>query len=133
METKLKKSKQRDAILAFLSTRKDHPTADVVYVNVKKEFPNISLGTVYRNLSLLSDRGDILKLSFNGNPDRFDYNTEPHLHFCCRDCGAVSDLDDSAVQFTIDVNKKLFKGELQGYDVHFFGICPECKKTKNNS
>ena len=55
----LKHSKQRETIKEFLSTRKDHPTADVVYTNVRKSFPNISLGTVYRNLTLLADIGEI--------------------------------------------------------------------------
>ena len=58
----LKYSRQREAIKSFLMTRKDHPTADVVYENVRKEFPNISLGTVYRNLTLLSDMGELLRL-----------------------------------------------------------------------
>ena len=54
----LKYSRQREAIKEFMMTRKDHPTADIVYMNVRKEFPNISLGTVYRNLTLLSDMGE---------------------------------------------------------------------------
>ena len=66
MQPATKRSKQRDAIINFLMTRKDHPTADTIYVNIKEEFPNISLGTVYRNLALLSSRGDILKLSYDG-------------------------------------------------------------------
>ena len=71
--TTLKRSRQRDAILAFLKTRKDHPTADTVYMSVREEFPNISLGTVYRNLTLLTDLGMIQKLSMGaGVPDRFD-------------------------------------------------------------
>ena len=58
----LKYSRQREAIKSFLMTRYDHPTAETVYLNIKEEFPNISLGTVYRNLSLLSDIGEIQKL-----------------------------------------------------------------------
>ena len=65
MPQKLNKSKQRDAILAFLMTRKDHPTADTIYENVRLTIPNISLGTVYRNLALLTERGEILKLSID--------------------------------------------------------------------
>ena len=68
----LKYSRQRESIKEFLMTRKDHPTADVVYENVKKIYPNISLGTVYRNLSLLSDLGEIQKLSSFGGADHFD-------------------------------------------------------------
>ena len=68
----LKYSRQRESIKEFLMTRKDHPTADVVYENVRKIYPNISLGTVYRNLSLLSELGEIQKLSNFGGADHFD-------------------------------------------------------------
>ena len=68
----LKYSRQRESIKEFLMTRKDHPTADVVYENMKKIYPNISLGTVYRNLSLLSEIGEIQKLSNFGGADHFD-------------------------------------------------------------
>ena len=67
----LKYSRQRESIKEFLMTRKDHPTADVVYENVRKIYPNISLGTVYRNLSLLSELGEIQKLSNFGGADHF--------------------------------------------------------------
>ena len=73
----LKYSKQREAIKNFLVTRYDHPTAETVYLNIRKEFPNISLGTVYRNLNLLAEIGEILKLSPGIGPDRFDGNPAP--------------------------------------------------------
>ena len=88
----LKYSHQRESIKEFLMTRRDHPTADVVYDNMKTIYPNISLGTVYRNLSLLSDIGEIRKLSNFGGADHFDGNTEPHCHFMCTECGCVQDL-----------------------------------------
>lgn len=69
-QTTLKRSRQREAIVLFLKNRKDHPTADIVYQEIRHDIPNISLGTVYRNLSLLADRGDILRLSsrWQGGP-----------------------------------------------------------------
>ena len=70
----LKRSKQRECIKAFLATRTDHPTADTIYMNIRQEFPNISLGTVYRNLALLSDLGEIMKITTDGGADRFDGN-----------------------------------------------------------
>ena len=76
----LKRSKQRESIKKFLISRYDHPTAETVYMNIKEEFPNISLGTVYRNLSLLADIGEIQKLSTGIGPDRFDGNPKPHYH-----------------------------------------------------
>ena len=89
----LKYSRQREAILQFLMTRKDHPTADAVYANIRKEFPNISLGTVYRNLTLLSDRGQLLRLHLGDGVDHFDADTSPHYHFVCERCQAVLDLE----------------------------------------
>ena len=68
----IKHSRQRECIKEFLADRFDHPTAETIYLNVKKEFPNISLGTVYRNLSLLTNQGIIRKLSTGIGPDRFD-------------------------------------------------------------
>ena len=66
----LKYSKQRESIKNFLVTRYDHPTAETVYLNIRKEFPNISLGTVYRNLSLLTELGEVIKISFPRGLDR---------------------------------------------------------------
>lgn len=79
--TALKHSRQREAIKKYLMTTKEHPTADIVYLHVKKEFPNISLGTVYRNLNLLTDIGEALKIPAPDGADRFDGNAAPHNHF----------------------------------------------------
>ena len=83
---KLKYSRQREAIKEYLHNTKEHPTADKVYVNIRKEYPNISLGTVYRNLNLLVEHGEILKLSCTDGSDRFDGNPVPHYHFVCNKC-----------------------------------------------
>ena len=76
--TARKYSKQRESIKQFLMTRTDHPTADTVYLNIRQAFPNISLGTVYRNLNLLSEMGEIMKITTDGGADRFDGNTMRH-------------------------------------------------------
>ena len=88
----LKYSRQRESIKVCLQGRKDHPTADMLYTDVRKEFPNISLGTVYRNLSLLSELGEIKRLTTGDGPDRFDGDTSTHHHFICRKCHRVTDL-----------------------------------------
>ena len=77
----LKYSRQRESIKEFLRSRTDHPTADTVYENLRQIYPNISLGTVYRNLSLLSDIGEIRKLTNFGSADRYDGRVAPHSHF----------------------------------------------------
>ncbi len=125
----LKNSKQRDAIKSFLMTRYDHPTAETVYLNVKKEFLNISLGTVYRNLSLLSEIGEIQKLSTGIGPDRFDGNPAPHYHFICNQCGSVLDLDVTGLDHINVLASQNFDGEIEGHLIYFYGKCPDCKKT----
>ena len=79
----LKYSRQRESIKDYLNSTTEHPTADTVYLNVRKEFPNISLGTVYRNLNLLAEIGDAIKIPTPNGGDRFDGRTIPHYHFCC--------------------------------------------------
>ena len=83
----MKHSKQRDAIMEYLKSSHEHPTADTVYAALRKDHPNISLGTVYRNLALLSELGEINKLSTGNGPDRFDGDVHPHYHFVCKKCG----------------------------------------------
>ena len=89
----LKYSRQRESIKHFLMMTKEHPTADEVYMHVKQEYPNISLGTVYRNLNLLTDIGEAIKISTPDGGDRFDGRTAPHNHFLCKKCGRLLDLE----------------------------------------
>lgn len=123
----LKYSRQREAIKDFLMTRTDHPTADVVYMNVRQEFPNISLGTVYRNLTLLSDLGDILKLNMGDGADHFDANIKPHYHFICTECGSVIDLDMKSIEQINDIAGADFNGKIDGHITYFYGKCGNCR------
>ena len=77
----LKYSRQRESIKNYLQSTTEHPTADTVYAHVREKVPNISLGTVYRNLNLLAEAGDALKISTPSGGDRFDGRTNPHYHF----------------------------------------------------
>ncbi len=129
----IKRSKQRDAIIDFLSSRTDHPTADIVYVNIRKQFPNISLGTVYRNLSLLAQLGEIQKISTGTGADRFDWNTTPHYHFICTDCGSVIDLEVDALNIIKDISSISFDGQIEGHVAYFYGKCPECLKKQRQA
>lgn len=121
-----KYSRQRACILKNLQSRRDHPTADMVYESVQVEEPNISLGTVYRNLSFLAENGQILKISTGIGPDHFDGFTEAHNHFVCRKCGRVLDLDYVADEKIIADASKNFNGEIKGYDLQFYGTCEDC-------
>ena len=118
----LKYSKQREAIKNFLVTRYDHPTAETVYLNIRREFPNISLGTVYRNLNLLAEIGEIQKLSPGIGPDRFDGNPAPHYHFICRHCGCVMDLTVSGLDHINILAGQDFDGEIEGHITYFYAV-----------
>ena len=126
----IKHSKQRDMIKDFLMSRKDHPTADVVYMNVRQQYPNISLGTVYRNLTLLSDLGEIQRLRLGDGVDHFDADTSTHYHFVCNDCGDVIDLEMESIESINDVAARQFGGHISGHITHFFGSCERCLKEK---
>ncbi len=126
----LKYSRQREAIKNFLADRYDHPTAETVYLGIKEEFPNISLGTVYRNLALLAEIGDIQKITTGVGPDRFDGRPEPHYHFMCTCCGGVSDLQIEGLEHINVLAAQGFDGEIAGHITYFYGRCPKCKNIK---
>ncbi|MDO4554680.1 MAG: transcriptional repressor [Lachnospiraceae bacterium] len=126
--TTLKRSRQREAILTNLMNRCDHPTADMIYIDIRKEIPNISLGTVYRNLSLLADKGDILRITTNGKAERFDGKTNDHYHFICQNCGEVTDLPLEHMEDVNQAAQKVFGGKITGHETIFHGICSDCLK-----
>lgn len=125
----LKYSKQREMIKDFLMTRRDHPTADVVYTNVRRQNPNISLGTVYRNLSLLADLGEIQRLRLGDGTDHFDADTSPHYHFICTKCGQVIDLKMESIEGIRELAGADFAGTIDGHVTYFYGTCGDCTKS----
>lgn len=122
----IKYSRQRSCILNNLQRRCDHPTADMVYESVRVELPNISLGTVYRNLSFLAETGQILKISTGIGPDHFDGFTAPHNHFICRCCGRVTDVEYVPEEKIIEKASEEFDGVIEKYNLQFFGKCSGC-------
>lgn len=122
----IKHSKQRDCIREFLATRYDHPTAETVYMNIREEYPHISLATVYRNLALLSDLGEIQKISTGSGPDHFDGNAAPHHHFLCTRCGSLIDLEMDSISHIDEIAGKTFSGNIEGHKILFYGLCPDC-------
>jgi Fur family transcriptional regulator, peroxide stress response regulator len=121
-------SKQREAILRILQSTDIHPTADWIYMEVKKVIPNISLGTVYRNLNLLRDEGLIREVIIQGSASaRYDANLEPHHHFVCVGCNSVYDLPSRGGNFNIDelLAGRNFKVKFVKVDI--FGLCDKCR------
>jgi len=125
----MRNSRQRNEILRIVQHTKSHPTADWVYDQARKVFPNISLGTVYRNLNQLSDSGLVNTIK-DKTVVRYDGNTEPHDHFKCDGCGRIYDLSVLDDSFLETINKKQ---PFLVTDVHLelHGICPDCLKSSD--
>lgn len=119
-----KNSRQRDAIYAELSSRYDHPTAEQLYFDLKTEYPNLSLATVYRNLKMFEADGRALRFHVL-NGDRYDANTNEHYHLVCTECSSVIDLtthtDHSLTEIFPD-----FKGEIDSCILLCYGKCTKC-------
>lgn len=122
----IRHSKQRDAIKVYLMSTTCHPTAETVYEHIKKEFPNISLGTVYRNLNFLVEHGEALRLDVGDEYDHFDGDTTPHNHFYCRKCRRVIDLKMDTIDHIDLIANAGFDGIIEGHTIYFTGICADC-------
>jgi Fur family ferric uptake transcriptional regulator len=119
-------TRQRKVILEELRKNNIHPSADEVYEMVRKRLPRISLGTVYRNLELLSEQGKIQKIEHAGSMKRFDGNPQKHYHIRCMNCDR---LVDAPFDFLGDIEKKLGKStdyKVMGHQLEFIGLCPDC-------
>jgi len=123
-------SKQRSLIMSLLNGNYDHPTADEIYELARAKDPKISRGTVYRNLGLLSELGEIRKLPMPGNPDHFDFKLEHHYHFLCRRCGKVFDTPlpyDEGLNSTPEAMPGF---QTEWHRLLLVGLCPDCAKAE---
>ena len=121
---------EREAIIECLKNRCDHPTADTVFQDLRVDNPRISLGTVYRNLNLLTELGVITKISAGDGIERYDYKTDEHYHFVCACCGKIIDLEPSKAW----VDNSLIDESIGTADTHsliFYGTCALCKAEKS--
>ena len=124
--THLRMTRQRRVILEELRKVKTHPSADEVYEIVRKRLPRISLGTVYRNLEILSESGEIKKLEPGSSLKRFDGNPSEHFHIRCIRCNRIADMP-MASDFEIDLaDMTPTEYEILGHRLEFFGLCPHC-------
>lgn len=119
-------SYQRAVILDILKSTKSHPTAKWVYEQARKIIPNISLGTVYRNLSELSKSGEISCFSAKDEFEHFDFTAKPHSHFCCLECGEIIDLQLPEINICKNVENQL-QCEVEKEEIMFYGRCKKCK------
>ncbi len=122
-------SKQRNLILSIINESNDHPTANEIYEISKKTIPNISLGTVYRNLNLLVEHGMIKTVKTNDNMERYDKIFNKHNHFICNKCNKIYDI------FKENENKKqsINGHTILDIDITYSGICENCIKSLENN
>ena len=117
---------QRQLILDTVRGQKSHPTAEVAYQLIRERYSDISLGTVYRNLSVLVEDGQIRRISVPQAADRFEGTLLPHYHIHCRRCGVFSDLD---LDYLEHLNRSVCQKTgflIEGHDIVFDGLCPGC-------
>ncbi|MFY9175803.1 MAG: transcriptional repressor [Caldicoprobacterales bacterium] len=110
----------------------DHPTATEVYEYVRESYPNISLGTVYRNLGIMAEAGEILRIPSGQAPDRFDINIHEHLHVLCAECGQVFDAEGHQLEDLLGKIDKLLEEStgvhIEDRSMLFQGVCSQCRK-----
>lgn len=120
-------SRKREAILKAIRQTKCHPSADWVYQTLKPQHPDLSLGTVYRNLSFLQEMGEIRSVGVVQGQERYDGDTTSHPHFVCTECGCVIDLErfqfDAELEQTVSQQYGL---PIQRHELIFYGTCQSC-------
>ncbi|MBQ4289233.1 MAG: transcriptional repressor [Clostridia bacterium] len=120
---------QKKVIYDALVELDDHPTADEVYLLVRKSYPAISKATVYRNLGQMAETGKIKRIAVGDGADHFDHRTHDHLHFHCDVCSRIFDMEGSDEISRSIVLPKNGKDEIYGYNILFYGRCQYCRMS----
>ena len=128
-----KNSVQRNSIKKMLHGRTDHPTAADIYKEIQKEYPNISLGTVYRNLKLMQELGEIKAVLCNDDSVHYDANISPHYHHICTKCGAVHDIPMQVIGAIDELSQRFTEDLIDSHEMSFYGICRDCRETETVS
>ncbi|MEG1869420.1 MAG: transcriptional repressor [Oscillospiraceae bacterium] len=122
-------SKQREVILQTVKNSKEHPTAEVIYATLKPLYPELSLGTVYRNLNVLASNGDILRLQTDVPSACFDGRLDDHLHMVCDICNKVVDVECDVKNLTAKCLNIPTPHKILEAKISLRGICENCIKT----
>ena len=125
---KQRSTRQRRLVYDAVQQTRDHPTADKIYLKVQGEDPRVSRGTVYRNLNLLAENGDIRHVRLPG-VDRFDWRTDRHYHIICTGCGRVADAPIPYDGRADDALAEETGYAITGHMKVFEGLCPACQKS----
>ena len=129
---KRRETRQRKAILNLLRSADSHPTADRIYGEIRKAIPNISKGTVYRNLKILREKGEISELNLSGTISRYEGRQENHYHFRCDKCGRVFDLDEPVNNELDERVAKRTGFKVTYHQLEFRGLCKDCQQNYLN-
>ncbi len=129
----IRNSKKRAAILDAIRSTDCHPSAEWIYQTLKPHHPDLSLGTVYRNLTFFQERGEIKSVGVVNGQERFDGNTLPHSHFVCNECSAVIDLPEITPHLELDQTVSQQYGySVIRHELIFYGTCKTCLKNQTN-
>ena len=132
MQCKRNFSAKREAIYRTLSSTDSHPTAEWIYEKLKVQIPDLSLGTVYRNLSVFKEAGLIKSVGVINGHERFDWDTSQHSHFVCSCCFRIIDIPKSRMfidQNTLSHLENECDVHIQGHSITFYGLCGDCSKN----
>lgn len=122
----LRRSKKRDALLEIVRSTENHPSADWIYQRLREQYPDVSLGTVYRNLNQLAEEGLIKRVGVINGQERFDCMLGPHAHFICNCCGTMLDLPDCVPDSQTEALSMKYGFVEQSYEFNIRGLCRDC-------
>ncbi|KPC77177.1 Fur family transcriptional regulator [Laceyella sacchari] len=121
---------QRYAILSFLYSTMNHPTADEIYKSLEGNFPNMSVATVYNNLRVFKEAGLVRELTYGDASSRFDANMMDHYHVICRECGKITDFDHPPL-FQMEERAAESTGyQVESHRMEIYGLCPDCQSHR---
>ena len=126
-----RETRQRKVVYDAVKHSKSHPTADMIFEQVRNKLPTVSLGTVYRNLSVLKDQGLVTELRGSDRRAHFEADLKPHAHFTCNGCGSIFDVEDCPTP-EWEQHPSLADFIVEEYSLSFKGICPHCKGAQRN-
>lgn len=116
---------QKKIILDYLKSVKTHPSAEMIFKEVRRKLPRISQGTVYRIINNLKNKGEAQAISVGGIT-YFDGDTYSHTHFICQKCGKIFDISDACKKCQVIKRKRVKFGKIQKYNIYFYGLCKNC-------
>ena len=132
-ETAYKHSRQREALFNLLCSTKIHPTAAWLYDELRKDFPHLSQGTVYRNLNILVEQRRIKALNTSSGYAHFDADMSLHHHVICTCCGKVEDVEVPHTVWQESAAAQASGYQIESLRLDFFGLCPDCQKKQSDA